>query len=43
MYTLSREEFDIKYNKYSQELMNISYGYTKNRDDSFDELEPHTR
>ena len=36
MYTLSREEFDIKYNKYSQELMNISYGYTKNRDDSFD-------
>ncbi len=36
MYTLSREEFDIKYNKYSQELMNISYGYTKNKDDSFD-------
>lgn len=36
MHTLSREEFDIKYNKYSQELMNISYGYTKNKDDSFD-------
>lgn len=39
MYTLSREEFDIKYNKYSQELMNISYGYTKNRDDSFDVIQ----
>ncbi len=39
MYTLSKEEFDIKYNKYSQELMNISYGYTKNRDDSFDVIQ----
>ena len=36
MCALSRENFDKKYNLYSQELMNISYGYTKNKDDSFD-------
>ena len=36
MSILSREEFDIKYNKYSKELMNISFGYTRNKDDSFD-------
>ena len=36
MYTLTEEEFEEKYNLYSQELMNISYGYTRNRDDSLD-------
>lgn len=39
MSMLSREEFDIKYNKYSKELMNISYGYTRNKDDSFDVIQ----
>ena len=33
---LSEQEFNKKYELYSQELMNISYGYTKNRDDSLD-------
>ena len=33
---LSRDTFDEIYNLYSQELMNICYGYTKDRDDSFD-------
>lgn len=36
MYILTEEEFEKKYNLYSQELMNISYGYTRNRDDSLD-------
>ena len=36
MYILSEQEFNKKYELYSQELMNISYGYTKNRDDSLD-------
>ena len=36
MSLVSREAFDEKYMKYSQELMNVSYGYTKSRDDSFD-------
>jgi len=36
MRILSEQEFNIKYELYSQELMNIAYGYTKNRDDSFD-------
>ena len=36
---LSEEQFEEKYNLYSQELMNISYGYTKNRDDSLDVIQ----
>ena len=36
MYILSEQEFNKKYELYSQELMNISYGYTKSRDDSLD-------
>lgn len=36
MYKISKTEFEDKFRIYSQELMNISYGYTKNRDDSFD-------
>ena len=36
MYILTEEEFEEKYNLYSQELMNISYGYTRNREDSLD-------
>lgn len=33
---LSEQEFNKKYELYSQELMNISYGYTKSCDDSLD-------
>ncbi len=33
---LSIERFEEIYKLYSQELLNISYGYTKNKDDSFD-------
>ena len=36
MYILSEQEFNKKYELYSQELRNISYGYTKSRDDSLD-------
>lgn len=36
---ISKEEFEIKYRLYSQELMNISYGYTKNKDDSLDVIQ----
>lgn len=36
MHLLSEEEFNKKYELYSQELMNISYGYTKSKDDSLD-------
>ena len=36
MYILSEQEFNKKYELYSQELMNISYGYTKSKDDSLD-------
>lgn len=36
MNKISEEEFEAKYNLYSQELMNICYGYTRNRDDSLD-------
>lgn len=39
MYRITEEEFEEKYNLYSQELMNISYGYTKNRDDSLDVIQ----
>lgn len=39
MYQLSKEEFEEKYSLYSQELMNISYGYTRNKDDSFDVIQ----
>lgn len=38
MSLISKGEFENKYNLYSQELMNISYGYTKNKDDSLEEL-----
>lgn len=33
---ISNEEFKIKYSMYAQELMNISYGYTKNLDEAND-------
>lgn len=33
---MNKESFKEKYDLYSQELMNISYGYTKNKDDSLD-------
>ena len=36
MHILSEQEFNKKYELYSQELMNISYGYTKSKDDSLD-------
>lgn len=36
MYKLSEKEFEEKYKLYSQELMNISYGYTGNKEDSLD-------
>lgn len=36
---ISKGEFENKYNLYSQELMNISYGYTKNKDDSLDVIQ----
>lgn len=36
MYTLNEKEFEIKYNLYSQELMNITFGYTRNKYDSLD-------
>lgn len=39
MYRITEEEFEEIYNLYSQELMNISYGYTKNRDDSLDVIQ----
>ena len=39
MSLISKEEFEIKYRLYSQELMNISYGYTKNKDDSLDVIQ----
>ena len=36
---LSKEEFETKYNIYSKELMNISYGYTRNKDASLDVIQ----
>lgn len=39
MVRLTEEEFKEKYNLYSQELMNISYGYTRNREDSLDVIQ----
>lgn len=33
---ISNEEFKIKYSMYAQELMNISYGYTKNLEEAKD-------
>lgn len=36
MFNLSKEEFEKKYRLYSQELMNISFGYARNKDDSLD-------
>ena len=35
-FMLSKDEFEQIYSLYSSELMNISYGYTKNKDDSLD-------
>ena len=39
MGNLSRQAFEEKYNLYSQELMNISYGYTRNKEDSLDVIQ----
>ena len=39
MYDLTKEEFEIKYKQYSQELMNVSYGYTRNKEDSLDVIQ----
>ena len=36
MASFTIKEFEKKYELYSKELMNISYGYTKSKDDSFD-------
>lgn len=36
---MNKEEFKEKYDLYSQELMNISYGYTKNKEDSLDVIQ----
>ena len=36
MAILTEVEFNIKYELYSQQLMNIAYGYTKSKDDSLD-------
>ena len=36
MAILTELQFKIKYDLYSQELMNIAYGYLKNKDDSLD-------
>lgn len=36
MCILTEEEFERKYHLYSQELMDISFGYTRNKDDSLD-------
>ena len=33
---ISEKQFDYVYNEYAKELLNISYGYTKNKDDSID-------
>ncbi len=35
-FMISKDEFEQIYSLYSSELMNISYGYTKNKDDSLD-------
>lgn len=39
MHKISKEEFEEKYKIYSQELMNISFGYTRNKDDSLDVIQ----
>ena len=31
MYFMSEAEFEIKYKLYAQELMNVCYGYTKDK------------
>ncbi len=36
MASFTIREFEKKYELYSKELMNISFGYTKSKDDSFD-------
>lgn len=33
---VSKDEFEEIYSLYSKELMNVSYGYTKNKDDALD-------
>lgn len=33
---ISEEKFNIIYDEYSQELFNIAYGYSRNKDDSND-------
>lgn len=39
MGSLSREEFEEKYHLYSQDLMNISFGYTRDNDASLDVIQ----
>ena len=39
MHKISKEKFEEKYKLYSQELMNISFGYTRNKDDSLDVIQ----
>ena len=39
MYELTKEEFEKKYKLYAQELMNVSYGYTRNKEDSLDVIQ----
>lgn len=39
MHKISKEEFEKKYKIYSQELMNISFGYTRNKNDSLDVIQ----
>lgn len=36
---ITEEQFEKKYNLYAQELMNISYGYTRNKDDALDVMQ----
>lgn len=37
--SITEEQFEKKYNLYAQELMNISYGYTRNKDDALDVMQ----
>ena len=33
---ISQEQFDFVYKEYAKELLQIAYGYTKNKEDSID-------
>lgn len=39
MGSLSREEFEEKYHLYSKDLMNVSFGYTRDKDASLDVIQ----